>query len=134
METTLSKPRIYVGTYGKYNNGSLFGEWIDLSDYSDYDSFIDYCKELHKDEEDAELMFQDWENIPDCFIGESHLSEKFFEYMEAMDDLLEDEQEAYKDWKDNQGSNDDEVDIDSFRDDYQGQWDTEEKFADNLAG
>ena len=31
---TLSEARVYVGTYGKYNNGSLFGAWLDLSDYS----------------------------------------------------------------------------------------------------
>lgn len=30
---TLSEARVYVGTYAKYNNGSLFGKWLDLSDY-----------------------------------------------------------------------------------------------------
>lgn len=33
--TTLSEASVYVGTYGKYNNGSLFGAWLDLSDYAD---------------------------------------------------------------------------------------------------
>lgn len=28
----LSEAKIYVGTYGKYNNGSLSGAWLDLSD------------------------------------------------------------------------------------------------------
>lgn len=38
METvTLSEARVYVGTYNKYNSGSLFGKWLDLSDYSDKD-------------------------------------------------------------------------------------------------
>jgi len=59
---TLSEARVYVGTYGKYNNGSLFGAWLDLSDYSDKEDFYEACRELHKDEEDAEYMFQDWEN------------------------------------------------------------------------
>ena len=36
---TLSEARVYVGTYGKYNNGSLFGAWLDLSDYSDKEDF-----------------------------------------------------------------------------------------------
>lgn len=27
----LSEPRIYVGTYAKYNEGSIFGKWMDLS-------------------------------------------------------------------------------------------------------
>ena len=35
-----SSPKVYVGTYGKYNNDSLKGEWFDLEDYSDYDEFI----------------------------------------------------------------------------------------------
>lgn len=36
---TLSEARVYVGTYARYNNGSLFGKWLDLSDYSDKDEF-----------------------------------------------------------------------------------------------
>ena len=75
---TLSEARVYVGTYGKYNNGSLFGAWLDLSDYSDKEDFYEACRELHKDEEDAEYMFQDWENVPENLIGESWISENFF--------------------------------------------------------
>ena len=72
METaTLSEASVYVGTYGKYNNGSLFGAWLDLSDYADKEEFYEACRELHKDEEDAEFMFQDWENVPEGLIGES---------------------------------------------------------------
>ena len=33
--TTLSAASVYVGTYAKYNNGSLSGAWLNLSDYSD---------------------------------------------------------------------------------------------------
>ena len=50
METaTLSEARVYVGTYGKYNNGSLFGAWLDLSDYTDKEEFYEACRELHKE-------------------------------------------------------------------------------------
>ena len=28
--------RVYVGTYAKYNNGDLTGDWVTLSDYTDY--------------------------------------------------------------------------------------------------
>ena len=46
METaTLSEARVYVGTYGKYNNGSLFGAWLDLSDYADKEEFYEACRE-----------------------------------------------------------------------------------------
>ena len=56
---TLSEAKIYVSTYVKYNAGSIFGKWLDLSDYSDKDEFNEACRELQKDEEDAEYMYQD---------------------------------------------------------------------------
>lgn len=74
---TLSEARVYVGTYGKYNNGSLFGAWLDLSDYSYKEDFYEACRELHKDEEDAEYMFQDYEDIPEARISESWISDFF---------------------------------------------------------
>ena len=93
--TTLSAASVYVGTYGKYNNGSLSGAWLDLSDYSDKEEFYEACRELHKDEEDAEYMFQDWENVPESLIGESWISENFFALRDAVEDLSDTEQEAY---------------------------------------
>ena len=53
------RAQVYVGTYSKYNNGSLYGKWIDLTDYSDFEEFYQACKELHADEADPEFMFQD---------------------------------------------------------------------------
>ena len=92
MET----PKIYVGTYAKYNNGSIAGGWLDLDDYTDRDEFYQACRELHPDENDPEFMFQDHENIPDCFIGESWISEKFWSYMEAVKEVSNSEAfEAY---------------------------------------
>ena len=44
----LSEAKVYVGTYVKYNNGSLSGAWLDLSDYSDKEEFYEACRELHK--------------------------------------------------------------------------------------
>ena len=89
-------PRIYVGTYEKYNNGSLKGKWVDLTKYDTIEDFYTYCSELHKDEPDPELMFQDFENIPDQFIDESWISEKFWDLMELQ--LSEDEQTAFFEW------------------------------------
>ena len=62
----LDEVKIYVGTYAKYNNGSIFGEWLTLGDYSDLEEFYEACRELHKDEEDPEFMFQDFE-APELF-------------------------------------------------------------------
>ena len=61
---TLSEARVYVGTYNKYNNGSLFGKWLDLSDYSDKDEFFVACRELHEDEEDPDLCFRTSRTYP----------------------------------------------------------------------
>ena len=111
---TLSEARVYVGTYAKYNNGSLFGKWLDLSDYSDKDEFIEACRELHKDEEDPELMFQDYENIPEALISESWLSENFFELRDAIEKLSETQQEAFFVWCDYHNSDISEEDADDL--------------------
>jgi antirestriction protein len=84
MTTTKNKPAVYVGTYGKYNNGSIEGKWLDLSEYSSIEEFYEACRELHKDEEGPEFMFQDFENIPKGFIGESWISDNIFEALEIL--------------------------------------------------
>jgi antirestriction protein len=71
MNDTKAAPRIYCGTYAKYNDGNLFGKWLDLEDYADADDFLEACKELHKDEADPELMFQDFEGFPKSLYSES---------------------------------------------------------------
>ena len=134
METaTLSEARVYVGTYGKYNSGSLFGAWLDLSDYSDKEDFYEACRELHKDEEDAEFMFQDYENIPEDLISESWISGNFFTLRDAVEDLGDTEQEAFFVWCNYKGYDVGEKDADDlvrdFQDEYQGQYDDEEDFA-----
>jgi antirestriction protein len=84
-EISSENPRVYVGTYAKYNSGNLKGRWLDLTDYADKDEFIDACRKLHKDEADPELMFQDHENIPKGMITESSISEDLWEWM-GLDD------------------------------------------------
>jgi antirestriction protein len=69
--TTEVKPALYVGTYAKYNNGSIAGKWLYLEDYADTTAFLKACEELHKDESDPELMFQDFEGFPKEFYSES---------------------------------------------------------------
>lgn len=129
----LSEAKVYVGTYGKYNNGSLSGAWLDLSDYSDKEEFYEACRELHKDEEDAEYMFQDWENVPEGLIGESWISENFFSLRDAVEDLDDTEQEAFFVWCNYKSHDLGEEDADDlvrdFQDEYQGQYNDEEDFA-----
>ncbi|WP_455643661.1 antirestriction protein ArdA [Parabacteroides sp.] len=129
----ISEARIYVGTYAKYNGGSIFGKWLDLSDYSDKEEFYEACRELHKDEQAPEFMFQDWEYIPSDLIGESWLAENIFEIIEAIDELDDDKKAAFEVWL-NHGSHDittkDITDlIRSFEDDFQGAYNDEEDYA-----
>lgn len=129
----LSEARVYVGTYAKYNEGSIFGKWLDLSDYSYKSAFYNACRELHSDEADPELMFQDYENIPSGLVGESWISDNIFAVIGAVSDLNDNEQEAFYIWL-NDGSREidtDDIDslIESFRDDYQGAYEDEEDYA-----
>lgn len=71
-------PKVYVGTYKKYNNGSIDGAWIDLTECKTYADFIKKCKEVHKDEKDPELMLQDYECFPDGLGCMEWLSEDDF--------------------------------------------------------
>ena len=57
--------RVYVGTWKKYNNGSIYGKWLTLNNYSTYDEFLSACHQVHLNEKDPEFMIQDKEGIPD---------------------------------------------------------------------
>ena len=136
METMdLSEARIYVGTYAKYNNGSLQGEWVELSDFYDLDGFMERCAEIHEDEEKPEYMFQAWEEIPDGLIAESHLEETFFELRDELDRLNDTEKEAFWVWADGNSSQltqDAYSLVKSFQSDYIGSYASREDFAEEL--
>lgn len=89
--TTIKESAIYVGTYAKYNNGDLSGKWMNLADYSSKEDFLEACAEIHNDEDEdsLELMFQDWENIPDGLVGESFVSPVIWDMIETDDRDLE---------------------------------------------
>ena len=125
MKNLENAPKIYVGTYGQYNNGSLFGKWFDLTEYSDLKEFLQDCVEFHRNEFDPELMFQDWENIPDFLISECSLHKEAFAYFEATSEMDEETAEAFEIyckqinyWPSNGYELEDQ--IESFRESYQG--------------
>ena len=132
MNTILNKVSVYVVTYKKYNEGNIFGEWLTLGDYESYEEFIQACRELHEDEEEPELMFQDWE-CPDelrGFISEMSIDENLF----LLNDVEEDEEHviAYLEYTEEIS----EECIKEARDNYIGQfvnyYDLGEYFADEL--
>lgn len=106
MNDTTVKPALYCGTYGKYNDGSISGKWLHLEDYADADEFFKACAELHKDEDDPEYMFQDFEGIPRELYGES-LSTADVERIYTWLGYDEDEREIIADYWDNVSSDTD---------------------------
>ncbi len=127
---------VYVGTYRKYNSGSLFGKWLHLSDYANKEAFYAACKKLHIDEEDPEFMFQDYENVPEGLISESWISDNLFEVLATIAGMDDDEVAPFLIWCANGHHNlsGDDIDdlISSFKEDYIGEYDSEEDFARTL--
>lgn len=95
MRGLIKRPAIYVGTYKKYNEGSLFGKWLYPDEYSNKEEFIDACLELHNDEEDPELMNQDWENIPGDLCSEVSVKASLWEYIAACEEYDQGAVDAY---------------------------------------
>jgi len=116
-------PAVYVGTYRKYNNGSIAGDWLALNDYSDKEEFYEDCQKLHKDEADPEFMFQDWEDIPDSLIGESWISSEYWEILETEGDA--EAKSAFIAWY---GS----WNAEAFEESYQGEYESEIEFTRQL--
>ena len=87
--TTPTAPRVYVGTHGKYNAGSISGAWLNLEDYDNASEFYAACSKLHKGEHDPEFMFQDWEGIPADMISESWIDEGLWNFLNLEDNERE---------------------------------------------
>ena len=118
-------PSVYVGTYQKYNNGNLFGAWVDVEKFDDYESFIDYCLELHKDEDDPELMYQDIDEIPSLYYSESGIDPRLWDYL-SLNDTQKEILNAYREAISEEG------DIDDAMNAYQGQFDSDIDFTMDL--
>jgi len=134
LQNCLENCAVYCGTYAKYNNGSLFGKWLNLSDYSDYDNLYQSMKQLHKDENDPEFMFQDYE-FPEFFtsqglVSESHISNDIYEIAEKINDYDMDFEiiEAYVECIGNYSEDTEEL-LEKVTDSYFGKYDSDEDFA-----
>ena len=67
--------KLYVGTYAKYNAGSIAGKWLDLDKFKNGKEFEAACRRIHSDESEPEFMFQDVETDPGCDWQEGLYSE-----------------------------------------------------------
>ena len=111
-----------------YRDGNLSGQWIDLTTFSDYDEFRDYCYALHADEEDPELMFQDYENFPSDYYDECMGEDEFDKIQQYVEMCEKHKQEAVDAYLSLTCGDD----LDGFEEAYQGEWDSEEDFAEHL--
>lgn len=109
--------KIYVGTYYKYNNGSIQGAWIDVEDLTE-DEFYQKCKEIHEDEDDPEFMFQDFEvhEILKDFVSEGGIDPEFWEIQEQIKEMSEEQIEALNAYQNIFGS----IDVQDFEDRFHG--------------
>jgi antirestriction protein len=122
MSKHSTEPRIYVGTYGHYNNGSLKGQWFDLTDFTCKEDFEAACQAFHGPGE-HEFMYQDHEGIPDRFIGESYLDEEVWEKWVDLDDDDKELLEVYLEHIDSDG------DLDKAKESFSGKFDDESDWA-----
>ena len=83
---------VYVGTYNKYNCGSLDGAWVDLESFHNEKELMDFLYRLHADEEDPEFMVQDFMNFPKKFYSET-MNENDFKELYKWLNLEEEERE-----------------------------------------
>ena len=121
-------PALYCGTYGKYNSGNFRGMWVDLSTFGSYEYFINFCKAIHADEEDPELMFQDYANIPDSLYRESMGEEEFnnlLKYCDLCDEYCVSAVDDFLEWYSPE-------DLDRMHDAYVGVYESKEDFAEEL--
>ena len=123
-----SHPSIYLSTWENYNNGSLQGDWIDLSEFNSYDEFLDHCKKMFPKEKYPEYMIQDYENMPEGNWGEYHfIDEEDFDFIKEWNEELDNtEKEAYNTYAQITGNY---ADMNGFRDAYMGEFASGEDYA-----
>jgi len=125
MTTQTESPRIYVACLAAYNNGILHGVWIDATDDDIHEQIQAMLAASPMPEHCEEYAIHDYSG----FYG-MHLSE--YEDLARVHDLavlIEKHGEAFAKYCDNMG---DDADEDSFEEAFQGHWDSELAFTENL--
>ena len=127
---------LYVGTYHKYNCGSLAGAWLDMETFDTAEEFFAVCRELHADEHDPEFMLQDYTGIPECLYGESMGAAEIENIIEYAN-LTDEEQWMFDAYDKVEGFVGKKMSVDEFlseaKDCCMGEFNTFEDFANQLA-
>lgn len=125
-----NSPRVYVGTYKKYSEGDLSGQWLDLEDYSDHDEFMEAASEVHSDESDPEFMFQDIDDFKGlrAFYTESSIDPDYWQFLEETSDWDDEKRDVFSKWVDD-GYGDT---ISDFNDAYMGDYGSMRSYAEQM--
>lgn len=129
---TSAEFRCYVADLAAYNAGRLLGEWIDLDGLSAEEMREAVAAVIARSPfpDAEEYAIHDWDGLPSTF-GEWPDWDAVAQYVATMEELSEDEREAYALWCDNIGS--DSVSAEEFREAYNGCYRSAEEFAERLA-
>lgn len=119
--TNYQRSSIFASSYGLYSRGSLFGKWFYFDEYETREEMINNIKGYLKGEDDdPEIMYQDFSNLPSSLYSEFEITEDLFnacKYLESNnDDEIIAAIDAYSELFD--GFN-----VESFEDKYVGYFD-----------
>lgn len=126
------KPAVFVSTYGKYANGSLKGEWVDLTKFDTYDEFMRYLYKLHSDERDPEFMMQAFEGYPSMWYYEGGMDRETFNKIKDYYNAFADDDEKRQAFEAYAGYFGDEASVEDFEDRYLGTHEDEHSYIDEL--
>jgi antirestriction protein len=130
--TTKNEARIFLTDYASYNDGTQFkhGHWVDLDQFVDVDELQDYI-DTHFEKcgiNDPEVMITDFEGFPEKFYSESYdssLMGDLFEYFDILENCHNPEAMA--------AYIEEGYDPKNFDEAYQGEFDSDEDFAQDMA-
>lgn len=135
--------KVYVSSYATYNAGRLTGRWLAIADFADGDDLISAARDYltARGEDAEELMFQDWDEVPDFMADEC--SPRWADIFELAD-RPESEREIIAAYVDHVGTYDPDEALDAHvgeadcHDDYRqlliDQWYEVTEVLDHLAG
>jgi antirestriction protein len=128
MQTTQFIPKIYVACLAAYNNGFLHGQWIDANqDPEAIHAEIEDMLGISPVSGAEEWAIHDYEGFEGLTINEYDNIESVAEYAR----LIDKHGAAYAAYANNVGV--DCATEEEFEESYQGEWDSQEAFAQNLA-
>ena len=130
METIIQQttPKIYVACLAAYNNGFLHGQWIDANKAAEaIHAEIQDMLEASPVGGAEEWAIHDYEGFEGLRLSEYESIEDVVRYAQ----LIAEHGEAWALYADHVGE--EYATEEAFEEAYQGEWDSEEAFAENLA-